>query len=79
MQIRAATETDIAEIQSIYAHHVLTGAGTFEEIPPRFVRRCDRFAAAHAPAGKPMSSQHPAHHCLPVGAHACDRAPRVQA
>jgi L-amino acid N-acyltransferase YncA len=44
MQIRAATETDIAEIQSIYAHHVLTGAGTFEEIPPSVEEMADRVA-----------------------------------
>ena len=29
MEIRAATETDIPDIQAIYAHHVLTGTGTF--------------------------------------------------
>ena len=34
MDIRAATLADLAEIQSIYAHHVLQGAGTFEEEPP---------------------------------------------
>jgi L-amino acid N-acyltransferase YncA len=34
MLIRAAVEADIAEIQTIYAHHVLHGTGTFEEIPP---------------------------------------------
>ncbi len=34
MQIRAATEADLPEIQAIYAHHVLHGAGTFEETPP---------------------------------------------
>ena len=34
MDIRDATEADIPEIQSIYAHHVLTGTGTFEEVPP---------------------------------------------
>ena len=34
MDIRDATEADIPEIQSIYAHHVLTGTGTFEEEPP---------------------------------------------
>ena len=34
MEIRTATEADIADIQSIYAHHVLTGTGTFEEEPP---------------------------------------------
>ncbi len=34
MEIRTAQAADLAEIQSIYAHHVLHGAGTFEEIPP---------------------------------------------
>ncbi len=34
MEIRPAKPADLAEIQSIYAHHVLHGAGTFEEIPP---------------------------------------------
>jgi L-amino acid N-acyltransferase YncA len=34
MIIRDATDADIPEIQSIYAHHVLTGTGTFEEAPP---------------------------------------------
>lgn len=34
MSIRPATPADIPEIQAIYAHHVLHGAGTFEEIPP---------------------------------------------
>ena len=34
MLIREAVATDIAEIQAIYAHHVLHGTGTFEEIPP---------------------------------------------
>ncbi len=33
MEIRKATEADLAEIQSIYAHHVLTGTGTFDEQP----------------------------------------------
>ena len=44
MQIRAATEADIPEIQSIYAHHVLTGAGTFEEVPPSVEEMAERFA-----------------------------------
>jgi L-amino acid N-acyltransferase YncA len=44
MQIRAATQADIAEIQSIYAHHVLTGAGTFEEVPPSVEEMADRVA-----------------------------------
>lgn len=34
MQIRAAAPSDLADIQAIYAHHVLTGTGTFEEVPP---------------------------------------------
>ena len=34
MIIRDAIEADIPDIQSIYAHHVLTGSGTFEEEPP---------------------------------------------
>lgn len=44
MEIRAATEADIPEIQSIYAHHVLHGAGTFEEAPPSVEEMADRFA-----------------------------------
>ena len=44
MEIRSATEGDIPEIQSIYAHHVLTGTGTFEEIPPSVEEMADRFA-----------------------------------
>ncbi|HEX2943993.1 MAG TPA: GNAT family N-acetyltransferase [Rhodopila sp.] len=34
MEIRHATDTDVPDIQAIYAHHVLHGAGTFEEDPP---------------------------------------------
>ncbi len=34
MDIRHATEADLPEMQSIYAHHVLHGTGTFEEEPP---------------------------------------------
>lgn len=44
MEIRPATEADIPEIQSIYAHHVLTGTGTFEEIPPSVEEMAERFA-----------------------------------
>lgn len=32
--VRAAGAVDIPAIQSIYAHHVSTGLGTFEESPP---------------------------------------------
>jgi phosphinothricin acetyltransferase len=34
MDIRAATLADLPACQAIYAHHVLKGTGTFEEIPP---------------------------------------------
>lgn len=44
MEIRPATQADIPEIQSIYAHHVLTGTGTFEEIPPSVEEMAERFA-----------------------------------
>src|ERR1700761_711089 len=32
--IRDAIEADLPAIQAIYAHHVLTGVASFEEIPP---------------------------------------------
>jgi phosphinothricin acetyltransferase len=43
MQIRPATAADIPEIQSIYAHHVLHGTGTFEEEPPSVEEMIERF------------------------------------
>ncbi len=33
-QIRPYRATDLPEIQAIYAHHVLHGTGSFEEVPP---------------------------------------------
>ena len=44
MEIRAATERDLPEIQSIYAYHVLHGTGTFEEEPPSVEEITGRFA-----------------------------------
>jgi phosphinothricin acetyltransferase len=32
--LREATERDLAAIAAIYAHHVVNGLGTFEEVPP---------------------------------------------
>ena len=43
MQVRTATESDLPEIQSIYAHHVLHGTGTFEEVPPPVEEIAQRF------------------------------------
>ncbi|HQT39870.1 MAG TPA: N-acetyltransferase family protein [Acidocella sp.] len=34
MEIISATPADLEDCQAIYAHHVLNGTGTFEEIPP---------------------------------------------
>ena len=34
MIIRPATSADAAAMAAIYEHHVLHGAGTFEETPP---------------------------------------------
>ena len=45
MRIRQAAPADIPEIQAIYAHHVLTGTGTFEEVPPSVEEMAARFAA----------------------------------
>lgn len=34
MQVRDSRPDDLPAIQAIYAHHVLTGLATFEEVPP---------------------------------------------
>ena len=34
LQIRDASAADMAAVQAIYAHHVLHGLATFEEVPP---------------------------------------------
>jgi len=34
VEVRPAAQGDLAAIQSIYAHHVLHGLATFEEVPP---------------------------------------------
>jgi L-amino acid N-acyltransferase YncA len=45
MQIRIAAESDLPAIQAIYAHHVLHGTGSFEEIPPSLEEMTARFRA----------------------------------
>jgi L-amino acid N-acyltransferase YncA len=42
--VRDARDTDLAAIQAIYAHHVLHGLATFEEVPPS----ADELAARRA-------------------------------
>jgi L-amino acid N-acyltransferase YncA len=34
VEIRPATAADLGAVQSIYAHHVLKGLASFEEVPP---------------------------------------------
>lgn len=46
--IAHATAADLPEIQSIYAHHVLHGTGTFEEVPPSLEEITARHAAGVA-------------------------------
>jgi len=43
--IRPATTADLAAIQPIYAHHVLTGSASFEEVPPDVEEMGRRYAA----------------------------------
>jgi phosphinothricin acetyltransferase len=50
MRIRDAQEDDFPAIQEIYAHHVLHGAGSFEEEPPGVEAMLARFAAVRARA-----------------------------
>ncbi len=45
MDIRPATLADLPDVQSIYAHHVLNGTGTFEEAPPSLEEITSRFQA----------------------------------
>lgn len=48
MQLRHAEPADLASIQSIYAHHVLHGTGTFEDVPPALEEMTARWQAARA-------------------------------
>lgn len=50
--IRDATPDDIPAIQAIYAHHVLHGLASFEEVPPGIDEMRSRFEAVRAD-GKP--------------------------
>jgi len=44
MEVRACTSQDLPAVQAIYAHHVLHGTGTFEEVPPSL----EEMTARHA-------------------------------
>ncbi len=43
MTVRSASLGDLADIQRIYAHHVVCGLGTFEEIAPDLAEMTRRF------------------------------------
>lgn len=43
--IRPATPADLPDIQRIYAHHVMTGLASFEEIAPDLAEMTRRFTA----------------------------------
>ena len=45
MSIRPASPSDLDAIAAIYGHHVLTGLGTFEEVPPTAEELGQRLAA----------------------------------
>ncbi len=49
MEVSAASLEDLEDCQAIYAHHVLHGTGTFEEIPPSLEEITDRFDTITAP------------------------------
>jgi phosphinothricin acetyltransferase len=48
MDIEPARPADLPEIQSIYAHHVLHGTGTFEEVPPSIEEMHARYISGTA-------------------------------
>jgi len=48
MLIRDAVPADLSAITAVYAHHVLTGAASFEEIPPDAAEMTRRFEALKA-------------------------------
>ena len=45
VRVRDATEADMPAIQAIYAHHVLHGLATFEEVPPSVAVMTERRAS----------------------------------
>lgn len=49
--IRPASDADMAGVQAIYAHHVLNGTGSFEEIPPSVAVMRTRLAAVAGQGG----------------------------
>jgi len=66
MEILPAGPNDLADIQAIYAHHVLHGTGTFEEVPPCLEEMTARYEAI-LKAGFPWLVARDAGGCLGYG------------
>jgi L-amino acid N-acyltransferase YncA len=73
MEILPAAEDDLADIQAIYAHHVLNGTGTFEEVPPSLEDITARFRA-NQEAGYAWLVARDASGCLGFGYYGAFRA-----
>jgi L-amino acid N-acyltransferase YncA len=58
MIIRDATAADLAAITAIYAHHVQTGTGTFEETPPDAAEVATRMAKVQGAACAWLVAEH---------------------
>jgi L-amino acid N-acyltransferase YncA len=48
VRLRPSQDADLTAIQAIYAHHVLTGLGSFEEVPPDVAEMARRRGATLA-------------------------------
>ncbi|OYV34465.1 MAG: GNAT family N-acetyltransferase [Rhodospirillales bacterium 20-64-7] len=73
MNILPAAPADIADCQAIYAHHVLHGTGTFEEVPPSVEEMLNRFEANQR-AGYAWLVARDASGCLGYGYYGAFRA-----
>jgi L-amino acid N-acyltransferase YncA len=51
LTIRGCGESDLQAVQAIYAHHVLTGTASFEEIAPSVEELHARYKTVHAHGG----------------------------
>lgn len=60
VHVRAASEADLPAIQAIYAHHVLHGLATFEEVPP----------TVDEPTSRPIAARGKTRSTWPTTAHA---------
>ena len=73
MEILPAAEEDLADIQAIYAYHVLNGTGSFEEVPPSLEEMTGRFRA-NQEAGHAWLVARDASGCLGFGYYGPFRA-----